>query len=79
MSYIEDVEEGDGICRIYGFSDDNLNLDALANKGYDWFTKSELQIRLGESDATCRAIDTWQQSEYNSRQREGVQSKPNPI
>ncbi len=63
MSYIEDVEEGDGICRIYGFSDDNLNLDALANKGCDWFTKSEMQKRLGESDAICRAIDTWQQTD----------------
>lgn len=63
MSYIEDVEEEDGICRIYGFSDDNLNLDALADKGCDWFTKSELQKRLGESDATCRAIDTWQQTD----------------
>ena len=63
MSYIEDVEEEDGICRIYGFSDDNLNLDVLANKGWDWFTKSELQKRLGESAVICRAIDTWQQTD----------------
>ncbi len=63
MSYIEDVEDGDGICRIYGFSDDNLDLDALADKGCDWFTKSELQKRLGESDVICHAIDTWQQTD----------------
>ncbi|MCY3549300.1 MAG: phytanoyl-CoA dioxygenase family protein [Candidatus Poribacteria bacterium] len=63
MSYIEDVEEGDGICRIYGFSDDNLDLDALADKGCGWFTKSELQKRLGESDVICHAIDTWQQTD----------------
>ncbi|MDE0465550.1 MAG: phytanoyl-CoA dioxygenase family protein [Candidatus Poribacteria bacterium] len=63
MSYIEDVEEEDDICRIYGFSDDNLNLDALADKGCDWFTKSELQKRLGESDTVCHAIDTWQQTD----------------
>ena len=63
MSYIEDVEEGDGICRIYGFSDDNLDLDALAGKGGDWFTKSELQKRLGQSDTVCHAIDTWQQTD----------------
>lgn len=63
MSYIEDVEEEDGICRIYGFSDDNLNLDALANNGCDWFTKSELQKRLGESDFICRAVDIWQQTD----------------
>ncbi|MDE0325328.1 MAG: phytanoyl-CoA dioxygenase family protein [Candidatus Poribacteria bacterium] len=63
MSYIEDVEDGDGICRIYGFSDNNLDLDVLADKGCDWFTKSELQKRLGESDVICHAIDTWQQTD----------------
>ena len=61
MSYIEDVEVEDGICRVYGFSDQNLDLDALANDGYDWFTKSELQQRLGESHAICRVVDTWEQ------------------
>ena len=61
MSYIEDVEAEDGICRVYGFSDENLDLDRLANNGYDWFTKSELQQRLGESDAIYRAVNTWQQ------------------
>ena len=63
MSYIEDVEEKDGICRIYGFSDENFDLGALANKGCDWLTKSELQKRLGESDTICHAIDTWQQTD----------------
>ena len=29
MSYIEDFAEEDGICRVYGFSDENLDLDAL--------------------------------------------------
>ena len=61
MSYIEDIEVEDGISRVYGFSDENLNLDALANNGYDWFTKAELQQRLGKSDAICRTVDTWQQ------------------
>ena len=61
MSYIEDIEAEDGICRIYGFSDDDLDLDRLAKDGYDWFTKSEIQQRLGESDAICRTVDTWQQ------------------
>ncbi len=63
MSYIEDVEEADGICRIYGFSDESLDIDALANGGYDWFTKSELQRHLGEGDAVCGAVDTWQQAD----------------
>lgn len=61
MSYIEDIESEDGINRVYGFSDENLNLDALANNGYDWLTKAELQQRLGESAAICRTVDTWQQ------------------
>lgn len=63
MSYIEDVEGKDGICRIYGFSDENLDIDALANNGCEWFTKSELKQRLGESDTICGAVDTWQQAD----------------
>ena len=62
MSYIKDVEEENGISRVYGFSDDNLDTDGLANGDWDWFTKSELQKRLGESDAICHAIDTWHQA-----------------
>ena len=63
MSYIEDIEEREGICRIYGFSNENLDLDRLANGDYDWFTNSELQQRLGESDATYHAVDTWHQTD----------------
>jgi ectoine hydroxylase-related dioxygenase (phytanoyl-CoA dioxygenase family) len=61
MSYIEDVGVEDGICRVYGFSDENLDLDTLASDGYDWFTKSEMQRHLGEGDAICHVVDTWQQ------------------
>ena len=63
MSYIEDVEEDAGICRVYGFSDGNLDTDALASGGYEWFTKSALKKRFGESDAICRSVDTWQQAD----------------
>ncbi len=63
MSYIEDVEEAEGICRVYGFSHENLDTDVLANGGCEWFTKSELKQRLGESDAICHAVDTWQRSD----------------
>lgn len=63
MSYIEDVEEEDGICRIYGFSDENLDINVLTDKGCEWFTKSELKQRLGESDAICGAVNTWQQAD----------------
>ncbi len=63
MSYIEDVEADAGICRVYGFSDGNLDTDALASGGCEWFTKSELKKRLGESDAICHAVNTWQQAD----------------
>ena len=63
MSYIEDVEADDGICRIYGFSDENLDTDTLATGGCEWFTKSEMKKRLGESDIICRTIDRWQQAD----------------
>ncbi len=63
MSYIADVEEENGICRVYGFSDENLDLDTLADRGCGWFTRSELQKRLGESDAICHTVDTWHQAD----------------
>ena len=63
MSYIEDIESEDGICRVYGFSDENLDLDRLADDGYDWLTKSEMQQRLGENDTIYRAVDTWHQTD----------------
>ena len=63
MSYIEDIEEEEGICRVYGFSDENLDTDALANDGCEWFTESELKQRLGEGGAICRAVDTWQRDD----------------
>ena len=47
---------------VYGFSDENLDLDRLADGGYDWFTRSELQQRFGESDPICHAVDTWHQT-----------------
>ena len=40
MSYIEDVEEADGICRVYGYSDASLEAKSLANGRYDWVTKT---------------------------------------
>ena len=62
MSYIEDIENTDGVCRIYGFSDKQLETDALANGNYDWFTKSQLQHYLSENGTICRTVETWHQS-----------------
>jgi ectoine hydroxylase-related dioxygenase (phytanoyl-CoA dioxygenase family) len=63
MSYVEDTAEEAGNCRVYGFSDENMDLDARANGDCDWFTTSELQRRLGESHAICRTVDTWLRSD----------------
>ena len=63
MSYIEDIAADAGICRLYGFSDENLDTDALASGGCAWFTKSEMSRHLGESDDICRAVDRWQRAD----------------
>lgn len=60
MSYIEDVEMIDGVCRVYGFSDEKLTPDSPTNGQYDWFTQGQLQDLLGEHDYICRAVRTWQ-------------------
>ena len=59
MSYLEDLEQEDGWCRVYGFSDEDVNEDALANGANDWFTQGELHRTLGEGHAVCRSVDTW--------------------
>ena len=59
MSYIEDIETSDGVCRLYGYSDETLPFDRLLHEKYDWFTKDQLQRLLGESDGICRAVRTW--------------------
>jgi ectoine hydroxylase-related dioxygenase (phytanoyl-CoA dioxygenase family) len=60
MSYIEDVEQKDGICRVYGYSDESL---ALTNDRCDWFTKERVRQMLGDSDYICHAIHTWHQGD----------------
>ena len=57
VSYIEDVETEDGICRVYGFSDETFTPDSMTNG--EWFTKDQLQNRLGESNDISRAVQTW--------------------
>ena len=63
LSYIEDVEMRDGVCRLYGFSDETLSPDALTHDRYQWFTRVQLHRLLGESDEICRAVQTWQQED----------------
>ena len=59
MSYIEDVEEADGICRVYGYSDASLVSKSIANGRYDWVTKDRVGQMLGDSDYISHAIHTW--------------------
>ena len=63
MSYIEDWVEDDGVCRVYGFSDDSLNVDALASGNRDWFTPGEMRHRFGDAHPICCALDTWERSD----------------
>ena len=60
MSYIEDWAEENGVCRVYGFSDANVSVDALANGNRDWFTPGELRFSLGDTHPICCALDTWE-------------------
>jgi ectoine hydroxylase-related dioxygenase (phytanoyl-CoA dioxygenase family) len=59
MSYIEDVEMEDGICRVYGFSDESLASRSLSNGLCDWYSEGQLERILGEDHYICRAVQTW--------------------
>ena len=56
MSYIEDVEMEDGICRVYGFSDESLASRSLSNGLCDWYSEGQLERILGEDHYICRAV-----------------------
>lgn len=59
MSYIEDVEEAGGVCRVYGYADESLASKSLANGRYDWFTKDRVRQMLGDDDYISHAVHTW--------------------
>ena len=63
MSYIEDWVEEDGVCRVYGYSADNVKVDALANGTRDWFTPGELRHNLGDAHPICCALDAWERTD----------------
>ena len=79
MSYIEDIAQEEGACRVYGFSDEEVNVDELANGDNDWFTLSELQRTLGEGDAICRTVDTWLRGDIVRGRGQGVPPEPESI
>ena len=59
MSYIEDVGQAGGVCRVYGYADASLESKRLANGRYDWFTKDRVGQMLGDNDYISHAIHTW--------------------
>ncbi len=59
MSYIEDVGQAGGVCRVYGYADPSLESKRLANGRYDWFTKDRVGQMLGDNDYISHAIHTW--------------------
>jgi len=63
MSYIDDVDEGEGRCRLYGHVDPELDSVSFRSE-QSWLTEGELLGKLGESDPICHAVQSWK--------REGV-------
>jgi hypothetical protein len=63
MSYIEDAKREGGICRVYGFLDDDRMSDVLKNSDMGWFTKEQLRDLVGEDDYICQAVQTWQRED----------------
>ena len=63
MSYIEDVEESGGPCRLYGYTDAGFDPDSVKGEGRAWFTKDELLSTLGESDPINHAVTTWKRED----------------
>ena len=59
MSYIEDVGQAGGVCRVYGYADPSLESKRLTNGRYDWFTKDRVGQMLGDNDYISHAIHTW--------------------
>ncbi len=64
VSYIEDVELEEGICRVYGYSDGDGTLAALGKEEVgEWFTQAQLADTLGEDNDICRAARTWRRDD----------------
>ena len=65
MSYITDYEERNGLCRVYGYPDENGHFDALTkgNTRCGWFTSEEAQDMLGEEEEIGDIIRTWRRED----------------
>ena len=65
MSYITDLEERNGLCRVYGYLDENESFDGLTkgNNRCGWFTSEVVQDMIGENDDIGNVIRTWQRED----------------
>ena len=63
MSYIEDVEKAEGICRVYGYSDESLESKSLTNSHCDWFTKDRVGQMLDDNNYIWHTIHTWHRAD----------------
>ena len=65
MSYIADLEERNGSCRVYGYLDENESFDGLTkgNSRCGWFTSEVVQDIIGENDDIGNVIRTWQRED----------------
>ncbi len=59
MTYIGDVEEGSGACRLYGFVDDQFDGGAIETKNIDWLTGDAMVDALG----TASGVQEWERSD----------------
>ena len=60
MSYIDDWTEEDGVCRVYGYSDDGVRVRVPANGNRNWFTPGEIRYRFGDTHPISLALDAWE-------------------
>ncbi len=63
MTYIEDFEMEDGICRVYAVLDEGQMLDLPDGARHQWVTQEGLNSNLGESHYICQTIKTWQRND----------------
>ena len=65
MSYIDDRQSADGVCRFYGYRDSNGSLES-AVENFDqcaWFTALKLRQVLGENHEINQIVRSWQRND----------------
>ena len=61
MSYIEDIEQEDGVCRVYGYTPEEPLVESIGKcvQLETWLTAGELQTEVGEDGDLYRSAITW--------------------